>query len=81
MKKITIVFNQDFLEFKKGQKKVISCDVNKTPLEQRFRKLLKDSEIDNTVSVVKPEKKVKPAKPAKSTKSSQSSEGIENVKD
>jgi len=78
MKTIEIQFNKDFLEFKKGQKKAIKCDAEKTPLEQRFRKLLKDSEIDNTVSIVKPEKKVKSAK---STKSSKPSKGVENVKD
>jgi hypothetical protein len=77
MKSIQIQFNQDFLEFSKGQKLTIQCDANGTPLEQRFRKLLNDSKIDNTVSVVKKEKKPKPLKSAKS----KPSESENNVKD
>jgi len=60
MKTIQIQFNRDFLEFKKGQKTCLVCDSEGTPVEQRFRNLLKDSQIDKTVSVVEPEKEVKP---------------------
>jgi hypothetical protein len=76
MKTIKIQFNKDFLEFKKNQKKIIQCDSNKTPIELRFRKLLKDSEIDNTVSVVISEKKMKKSKLTKSTQSNESENNV-----
>jgi len=56
MKK-TITFKKDFLEFKQGQTIEIDCDAAGTPIEKRFRKLLKNSEIDGTVSIEKPVKK------------------------
>ena len=77
MKTITIQFNKDFLEFRKGQTIQVSCDSEKTPIEQRFRKLLRDSEIDNTVSIVKTEKQIKSTKSTKSQKI----KGSDNVKD
>ncbi len=71
MKTIKLKFNKDHLEFKSGQEITIKCDSKKTPLELRFRRLLEDSEIDNTVSIIKPEKTKKPKR--------QDSDSIENT--
>lgn len=55
MNKITIVINKDFGEFKKGSK--IKVDANKgIPLDKFWRDRLKDSEIDNCVSIHTPPK-------------------------
>lgn len=70
MKKITLKFEKDFLEFKQGQTVEIHVDVNGTPIEKRFRKLLNDSKIDGTVQIqnavkeskIESEKKVKKQK-------------------
>lgn len=53
MKTVTIEFKKDYLEFKKGDKKTIFCDADRTPLEKRFRDILNDSEIDGTASIIK----------------------------
>lgn len=46
MKKMILKFNRDFLEFKKDQEITIKCDDQNTPLEKRFRKLLRDVKIE-----------------------------------
>jgi hypothetical protein len=75
MKK-TIVFNKNFLEFKEGQTVEIDCDDAGTPSEKRFRKLLKNAEIDGTVSIEKPVKK----KAKKSQKGETKSTELEPVR-
>jgi len=58
MNKLTILINKDFGEFKKGSK--IQVDANKKiPLDKFWRDRLKDSEIDNCVSIYTPPKKIK----------------------
>ena len=76
-----IKFNQDLLIYKKDQVLRINCDSKGIPLKKLFRDLIKDSEIDNCISVISEKeqresvvKKVNKTKPESKPKKPKTSE-------
>lgn len=57
MKRIKIKLNIDLLKYKKGNVISIVCDESGTPIDQFWRKRLRDSVKDNCVTIIEDKKK------------------------
>ena len=62
---IKIKVNKDIGYYNAGAEITIPTDVNGTPTDPFFRRLLKDSEIDNCIEIIRSASKVSTKKTAK----------------